>query len=106
MPILESETKRMCMNHYHSDQQTEAVQDSKIDEILASDAFETCNKPCDDPKVVAFQVVGATFQLDPSRSSDQPFQTQIRRVLPRKNSKEYDELYCYALAEWVEVYGY
>jgi hypothetical protein len=94
------------MNHDDADQQFDAVQDWKIDEILASDAFETCNKPCDDSKAVAFRVLGAIFQLDPSRSSDQPFQAQIRRVLPGKNSNEYDELYCHALAEWVEVYGY
>lgn len=106
MPILEFESQPMCMNHYDADQQSEALQDWKIDEILASDAFVNRNKQRDDPKVVAFRVLGALFQLDPSQSSDRPFQAQIRRLLPGKTSKEYEELYCHALAEWEEVYGY
>lgn len=94
------------MNHYEADQQTEALQDRKVDEILASDAFLSRNKERDEPRVVAFRILGAIFRLNPSQSSEAPFHAQIRRVLPGKTGAEYDELYCHALAEWVEVYGY
>lgn len=106
MPIPEVESQAMCMNQYNADEQPEASLDRKIDEILASDAFLNHKKQRDDPRVVAFRILGAIFQLNPSQSSEGPFHAQIRRLLPGKTGHEYDELYRASLAEWVEIYGY
>lgn len=97
--ILEVEPQQMADR---ANKQSKAIQNRKIDDILASDAFLPPNKERDDLRVIAFRVLGTIFTLNPSHSSLGAFHAQIRRALPGKSGAECDELYNNALA----VYGY
>lgn len=86
------------------DSQIPEWQDTQIDEMLASDAYVNHTDDRKSPEVVAFRILGEIFKMCPSCSSEEPFRSQISRVLPGKTTAEYEKLYRHALNEWTSVY--
>lgn len=80
--------------------------DHKIDQILAGDAFTYEGQDRTDPKVIAFRVLGALFDVNQSGHNEPELSRQITRLLPGTAESEIKKLCRQALAEWVEVYGY
>jgi hypothetical protein len=80
--------------------------DQRIDSMLAGNAFIYEDQDRSDPRVIAFRVLGELFELNRSGDNEPELLSQIRRLLPARPETEYQNLYRYAMNEWMEAYGF
>ena len=80
--------------------------DSRIDGMLAGEAFINGGQDRSDPQVIAFRVLGELFKINHSGDNEAELLRQISRLLPDEPETKHKELCCYAIKEWVAIYGY
>jgi hypothetical protein len=80
--------------------------DSRIDGMLAGEAFINGGQDRSDPQIIAFRVLGELFKINHSGDNEAELLRQISRLLPDEPETKHKELCRYAIKKWVEIYGY
>jgi hypothetical protein len=99
-------TRVRALDAGHRPEPARAAQDREIDAMLASGDFLGLRDQRDDPEVIAFRVMGWSFQRDPDAESRDIVLAQLRRIRPGRTDQDYERLFQAALDRWTEAYGY